>query len=64
MLTGMQAYSIAFSAAVLWLLTSLGSLQPGVAILLGAGAVAAILLVGRLAGSEEGGQHKTEAAQE
>jgi hypothetical protein len=64
MLGCMQAYSIAFSAAVLWLLASLGSISPGVAVLLGVFAGGAILWIGRAVASEDGGREEPEAARE
>ncbi len=55
MLTGMQAYSVAFSVAVLWLLSSLGSLRPRTFVVLGLAFITVSVLVARVGKSEEEG---------
>ncbi len=62
MLTGMQAYSVAFSVAVLWLLSSLGSLRPGVIMVLGVAILAGSLLVTWIGNSDEEGESEASGA--
>lgn len=58
MLTRMQLCSLAFSAAVLWLLSSLGSLRPRTAMLLGLAFFAITLFVARTGSDEEGSRRE------
>ena len=58
MLSRMQVYSVLFSAAVLWLLASLGSFRPRTTLLVGIALAAVTVLLLKVGNRDEEGEHE------